>query len=147
MAVRPGTLVWGVRGKGSAHSPLWASETRLSTKRRRQTLSPRFHLVFPRTVVGSAGDKRAFQVFCLYKVRRLAGNCFSGLSCPISSFVCFPHPRCKEVARLGVEWSCPCRPTPQQQPQQRRIRAASPTYTTAHARQCRILNPLREARD
>ena len=55
----------------------------------------------------------------------------------ISSFFFFwsflgPLGRHMEVPRLGVEnWSCSRWPTPQ--PQQRRIRAASATYTTAHS--------------
>ena len=41
-----------------------------------------------------------------------------------------PQSRNMEVPRLGVESELHCRPTPQ--PQQRELRAASVTYTTAH---------------
>ena len=45
---------------------------------------------------------------------------------------CFlgPHFWHMEVPRLGVNWSCSCRPV--SQPQQWQIRAASVTYTTAY---------------
>ena len=36
-----------------------------------------------------------------------------------------------EVPRLGVNWSCSCRPTPQ--PQQHEIQASSVIYTTVHS--------------
>ena len=42
-----------------------------------------------------------------------------------------PHLQHMEVPRLGVKWSCSCRPTPQ--PQQYWIRAESMTYTSAHS--------------
>ena len=43
-----------------------------------------------------------------------------------------------------LNWSCCCQPT--SQPQQRQIQAASATYTNSSG-QCRILNPLSQARD
>ena len=42
-----------------------------------------------------------------------------------------PLPWHMEVPRLGCSWSCSRQPTPEPQP--RRIRAASATYTTAHS--------------
>ena len=42
----------------------------------------------------------------------------------------WPHLQHMEVPRLGVNWSCSCRPTPQPEPSW--IRAASATYTTTH---------------
>ena len=61
-------------------------------------------------------------------------NCMSVcLSFFLSFFFCFlgPHPWHMKVPRLGLNWSYSCQPI--QQPQQRRIQAASVTYTTAHS--------------
>ena len=56
-----------------------------------------------------------------------SGFFFSFLFCPFLG----PHPQHMESPRLGVESEPRCQPTPQ--PQQRRIRASSVTYTTAHS--------------
>ena len=59
-------------------------------------------------------------------------------------YFCFlgPHPGLVEFPRLGVELSYSCRPQPQ--PQQRRIRAMSLPYTTAHGS---AHGPLSETKD
>ena len=59
-------------------------------------------------------------------------------------YFCFlgPHPGPVEFPRLGVELSYSCRPQPQ--PQQRRIRAMSLPYTTAHGS---AHGPLSETKD
>ena len=52
------------------------------------------------------------------------------------------HLRHMEVPRLGSNWSCSCRTTPQ--PQQRQIWATSATYTTAHGNARALINWARD---
>ena len=63
-------------------------------------------------------ELHAFLIFIFIYLYIYLFTCFLGL-----------HLWHMEVPRLGVNWSYSCQPTPQ--PQQRRIRAASVTYTTA----------------